>query len=161
MPHYLSDVRVRLFEGLATLDAEDVVVVLGEMWHFNQVVYDHQVKMKHTDETLPVDLNDDTARYNRVLSDSKFSLCPEGAGPNTLRFWESIAVGSVPVLFNRLLDFPEKVGSALDELCVVWDNDEFGRSLYGWLKSFSDEELEYRSQELQKIYGMVENLTSF
>jgi len=26
-------------------------------------------------------------------------LCPEGAGPNTLRLWESMAVGAIPVVF--------------------------------------------------------------
>ena len=34
-------------------------------------------------------------------------LCPAGAGPNTLRLWESLAVGSVPVLLGPTPRLPE------------------------------------------------------
>ncbi len=42
----------------------------------------------------------ESAAFNQVLSDSVFSLCPAGAGANTARLWESLAVGAVPVLIG-------------------------------------------------------------
>ncbi|MDH4390035.1 MAG: exostosin family protein [Aquabacterium sp.] len=42
----------------------------------------------------------ETAVGNQVLSESVFSLCPAGAGTNTSRLWESLAVGAVPVLIG-------------------------------------------------------------
>lgn len=38
-------------------------------------------------------------QYLDVLADSWFTLCPRGGGLNSYRFFESIQVGSIPVLF--------------------------------------------------------------
>ena len=161
MPHYLSDIRVRLYEALSVLETDDLLIDLGDSWHFNQVVYSHQIGSKHLGKEIPVALEDSTERYNRILSDSNLSLCPEGAGVNTLRFWESIAVGSVPVLFSRSLKFPESFDSRLSELCLFWTEPDYGPKFYNWLKMISDEELEQRSSALRKIYEEIESLTCF
>jgi hypothetical protein len=161
MPHYLSDIRARLHEGLSALQADDVVIDLGDLWHFNQVVYDHQVKRKHTTEDIPVDLEDKTVRYNKVLSDTRFSLCPEGAGPNTLRFWESIASGAIPVLFNRTLEFPKQIRDELNQLCVFWESPDFGRALLEKLRTYSSDEIENRSQALRKLFLKIVQLRCF
>lgn len=161
MPHYLTDVRMRLYESLSKLKVDDLLIDLGDLWHFNTTVYDHQVATKHTGSETPVDLTDSTTRYNQVLSDSKFSLCPHGAGINTLRLWESIAVGAVPVLFNHNLRFPVEIDQALSDLCLFWTEPEYGRKFYDWLKSFSDEELEKRSIGLRNVYAEAEKITCF
>ena len=54
-----------------------------------------------------------TRRYNQLLSDSVFSLCPEGAGPNTLRLWESLAVGAIPVVIVEDWVWPSIPGAGL------------------------------------------------
>lgn len=99
--HYLSDVRLRL-QTLA--NAPRFVVQLTDKWHFEDVVYAHQVGKRPispaTSGTTAVQ------RYNEVLSDSVFSLCPAGAGPNTLRLWESLAVGAIPVLLGPIAAMP-------------------------------------------------------
>lgn len=161
MPHYLSDIRIRLAEGLSALQATDILIDLGDLWHFNQVVYDHQVKMKYSGQTMPVDLDDKVVRYNRVLSDSRFSLCPEGAGPNTLRLWESIAVGAIPVLFNHSLELPEFIRASLTELCLFYEETDYGKPFYDWLRSFPDEDLERRSRELRALYAKIQRITCF
>ena len=35
--------------------------------------------------------------YQDVLARSRFSLCPRGTGASTLRFWESLQAGAIPV----------------------------------------------------------------
>lgn len=95
MPHYLSDVRLRL-AGLA--GAPGFVVKLTDTWHFEAVVYQHQIggqALAHSGM-----LDNAVASYNQLLSDSVFALCPSGAGPNTLRLWEALAVGAIPVLLG-------------------------------------------------------------
>lgn len=162
MPHYRSDIRVKMCEGLAKLNEPDVLVDLGNMWHFNKIVYNEQVANQQISAEDVDSEEDSTVRYNRILSDSKFSLCPEGAGPNTLRFWESIAIGSVPVLFDKSLQFPWSVDERLTKNCLYWNSQkEIGREFYDWLKSFSDDDLEERSRNLQKIYKDMEALTCF
>ena len=34
-------------------------------------------------------------------------MCPSGSGPNSIRFWESLAVGSIPVLLSDSLELPK------------------------------------------------------
>lgn len=45
--------------------------------------------------------------YKNVLSRSRFSLCPRGSNPNSVRFWESLAAGSIPVLISDNCKLPE------------------------------------------------------
>jgi hypothetical protein len=161
MPHYLSDIRLRLHEELSALNADDIVTDLGDLWHFNQVVYEHQVARKNTSQVMPVNLEEKTYRYNQVLSDSRFSLCPEGAGPNTLRLWESIAVGAVPVLFNQSLELPEKIRGNLIDSSVFWEGAEFGSVFVDWLRSFSSEVWEYKKHYSQMLFIRSKDLCCF
>jgi hypothetical protein len=100
--HYLSDSRLRL-QVLAGQPRFEIR--LTEKWHFEDVVYRHQVQHEPLAGSYRVDAS--VADYNRVLSDSVFSLCPAGAGPNSLRLWESLAVGAVPVLLGPAPRLPQ------------------------------------------------------
>jgi hypothetical protein len=41
-----------------------------------------------------------------MLIKSKFTLCPSGSGPNSIRFWEALACGSIPILLSDTLQLP-------------------------------------------------------
>lgn len=45
--------------------------------------------------------------YQEVLARSRFSICPRGTGPGTLRFWESLQAGAIPVLISDALQLPD------------------------------------------------------
>lgn len=98
---YVSDVRPRL---MALAGEPGLHVRMTEQWHFGDVVYQHQVLGHPLHRSYRID--DAVASYNTVLSDSVFSLCPSGSGPNTLRLWESLAVGAVPVLLGVAPELP-------------------------------------------------------
>ena len=38
-------------------------------------------------------------KFKEYLLNSKLSLCPQGTGPSTIRLYESMAVGSIPIIF--------------------------------------------------------------
>lgn len=38
------------------------------------------------------------SEYTQNLAESRFSLCPRGNEPNSIRFWESLRAGAVPIL---------------------------------------------------------------
>ena len=46
------------------------------------------------------------ALYSEILGNTKYSLCPRGTGPSTIRLWESLAMGSVPVIVSDFLKMP-------------------------------------------------------
>lgn len=62
----------------------NVVIKRREQWHYWQK--DEQKKKR------------EHAEYANVLGRSRFSLCPRGYGVGTLRFWESLGAGAIPVL---------------------------------------------------------------
>jgi len=120
MPHYRSDVRIKLYEAAKSSNREDVLIDLGNEWHFNKVVYQEQVMSKAITADDAKNHDDRTVNYNRIISNSVFSLCPEGAGPNTLRLWESMAVGSIPIVFADEWIPPNIPGGELKfEDCVI------------------------------------------
>lgn len=100
MPHYRSDVRPRLAREAQRDGGADLAVRLGGDWHFNPLVYGVQVAGLALAPSQAAAERAATIRYNQLLSDSVFSLCPEGAGPNTLRLWESLACGTIPVFIG-------------------------------------------------------------
>jgi hypothetical protein len=45
--------------------------------------------------------------YKDILSKSRFSLCPRGSNPNSVRFWESLAAGAIPILISDNYKLPD------------------------------------------------------
>lgn len=62
-------------------------------------------------------LKKNAEEYTNVLQRSRFSLCPRGFSPSTLRFWESLAVGAIPISIADNLVLP----SGFDwEQCIIF-----------------------------------------
>lgn len=162
MPHYRDDSRVKLFEAAKACGRDDVFVDLGNEWHFNKVVYEEQVLNKEIESHHIDEHHQRTFRYNSILSDSRFSLCPEGAGPNTLRFWESIAVGSIPVILSTDLSIFNhyKWGSQLLDNIFVW-HSSIDEELFKMLANFDENELTRKSNKLKMLYNDMRELRAY
>jgi hypothetical protein len=162
MPHYLSNVRVRLAEISTEAERPDILVDLGKDWHFNKVVYNEQVKRKPLSEGDSKQVLNAAAHYNEVLSDSVFSLCPEGAGPNTLRLWESLAIGAIPVVIadDWLPPNPRSGDPGLESCAVFISRDELG-SLFHRLDGISNDERERMARSAMTYYQAIRDRTCF
>jgi len=101
-PGYLSDIRARIFD----LTNEEAYIENTGGWHFNELVYSDFQNFNH-DLFEPVIHKNKTEKYNEVLLNSRYSLCPSGTGPNSIRFWESLAIGAIPVLLSDTLELPK------------------------------------------------------
>jgi hypothetical protein len=145
--HYLSDVRLRLRE---LAGEAGFVVRVTEGWHFEQVVYQHQVQGAALADSYRIDAS--VRDYNRLLSDSRFALCPSGAGPNTLRLWEALAVGSVPVLLGVMPELP--AGIAWDSVLLRVADDELA-TLPQRLRAMSRDEWQRRQQLGLQAFAQV------
>jgi hypothetical protein len=159
MPHYLDDSRVKLFEAAKDSEIDKVFVDLGDEWCFNKIVYEEQVLNKEI-EAHHIDEHHASAfRYNTILSDSIFSLCPIGAGPNTLRLWESIAVGAIPVLFDDDLSVLNEsvLGRQILDNCIVWKGEP-SKNLFEILQLISNEQLSHQSKILMTLYAKIQRL---
>lgn len=102
MDHYISESRLKL--QVHAKNPSFYLKDTGKQWHFHGVTWEHQIKGKRLDRVYRVD--DSVEEYNHALSESVFALCPAGAGRNTIRLWEAMAVGSIPVLVDEPPLFP-------------------------------------------------------
>ncbi|MFN4100266.1 MAG: exostosin family protein [Pararhodobacter sp.] len=95
--YYLTEARNWILDLLA---ADPRGLIVGrDGWHYQKVVYDLQVRGSATQAEAPA-LVDASAsdQFRSSLLHSTFSLCPSGSGPNSIRLWESLGAGSIPVI---------------------------------------------------------------
>jgi hypothetical protein len=150
--HYLSTTRLKL----KTLANEtDILIRVSDKWHFEDIVYHEQIS--RTKLLSPPSLATEIRDYNEVLCDSVFSLCPAGAGPNTLRLWESMAAGAIPVMLGPLPLLPS--GGTLpdinwDEIVVTVADERIGE-LPAILRGMSLTERRTRQGAALKAYAAV------
>lgn len=85
---------------------DDAYLVLRGMWHYESMVYGEQVAQHTTPPEVRARLERDGDEFDAVLLDSIFSLCPSGSGPNSIRLWESLGFGCIPVLLSDRLRLP-------------------------------------------------------
>lgn len=76
----------------------DAVVIARTTWHWaGELGWARVSKEQQASEAL---------EYRTVLSRSRFALCPKGTGPGTIRFWEALQAGAIPVLLSDTMVLP-------------------------------------------------------
>jgi hypothetical protein len=96
--NYLTDVRSLISDLLA--DDPRGMIVDRDRWHYQRIVYDAQILGKVDENATGLVDQDETEAFKKIMDDSVFSLCPSGAGPNSIRLWEAVINGSIPVIMS-------------------------------------------------------------
>ena len=97
--YYLTNARELILDTLR--DDPRGLIIGRDGWHYNKVVYEHQIHQKDaSSKGKAEDLVNQSAsdQFKASLAESLFSLCPAGSGPNSIRLWESLGAGSIPVI---------------------------------------------------------------
>ena len=142
---YLSDIRGKILR----LKDDDAYIRSLDNWHFDEIVYTSKQNYEHAYEVSQTH-NQRTELYNKVLLDSRYSLCPSGTGPNSIRFWESLAVGSIPVLLADTLELPKN--DMWDE-AILRVREKDLEAVPDLLRSISQEEEECRRGKCLELYS--------
>lgn len=95
---YLSKARDWIFTHLKNKD--DVFIRIRDGWHYDKIVYNKQIKNINLTPEESAAMSHHEEEYLNVLSDSVFALCPSGTGPNSIRLWEAIESGVIPVVIS-------------------------------------------------------------
>jgi hypothetical protein len=95
---YLSSARELIFEILGQ-DRRGVIRA-REDWHYREEVYGEQIEYIKSSYRDSEQQRRKEEEFRKILSESVFSLCPSGSGPNTIRLWESLAIGTIPVVLS-------------------------------------------------------------
>jgi hypothetical protein len=95
--HYLTEARTWILDLLK--DDPRGLIIGRDSWHYQKVVYDLQITggAASAESTALVDTSA-SDEFRASLLQSTFSLCPAGSGPNSIRLWESIGAGAIPVI---------------------------------------------------------------
>jgi len=115
MSHYISNIRAKIFSDN---HPDNAVVVPRGKWQFNLEVYNEQVTGKTTAAFESYQADQNKQYYKRVLQQSRYSLCPSGAGPSSIRIYESLACGAIPIILADTFRFPRVKGVDWNECCV-------------------------------------------
>tara|TARA_Y100000816_G_scaffold281100_1_gene255264 strand:- start:54 stop:1910 length:1857 start_codon:yes stop_codon:yes gene_type:complete len=99
---YMTDIRKKIFN---MKHQENTEIINTGIWHLNDLVFSKSQNF-NGDINKPGDFDYKTNYYNLILLKSKFTLCPSGSGPNSIRLWEALAVGSIPILLSDTLELP-------------------------------------------------------
>jgi hypothetical protein len=92
---YLTRSRIQIIDLLGT-DPRGKIID-RDKWHYDRIVDQHQV-LNRT-QLAPGLINEDHSEdFRRIMDLSTFSLCPSGSGPNSIRLWEAMVNGSIPVI---------------------------------------------------------------
>lgn len=103
---FMGEGNHTLRNRLKELSNSKGIIKLRNSWHF-----------KNTEE-LCKEYRDE---YIQSLVESEFILCPRGAGPSSLRIWEALANGRIPVVIADDLRLPEGENW---ERCVIRIKEE-------------------------------------
>ena len=147
---YLTDIRKKIFE---MKHPENCFIKYISGWHYESMVYSNK---QNKDGELNENQNsiERTNKYNQLLLDSRYSLCPSGSGPNSIRFWESLAIGSIPILLADTLELPEH--ELWDDSIVRLPENKI-EELPNVLSSISEEKEQEMRKNCMKLYEYYKN----
>ncbi|QEY32402.1 hypothetical protein EVJ50_09430 [Synechococcus sp. RSCCF101] len=101
--HYLTPVR-RWIQALPP--RPDARVQQRRGWHFQEAVYQEQLRGERIDPGRRQARQREAEAYATTLLQSCFALCPSGSGPNSIRLWEALGYGAIPVILSDTLELP-------------------------------------------------------
>ena len=156
--YYRSTIRLDLKDILGR--EEQIVYEIKDEWFYEKIVFGHQVKNEKLSSEYMEFYEKETQRYNNILSDSIFSLCPEGTGPNTIRLWESMAIGVIPVIFSDDWIPPKITGLEWSDFSVFIKKEDL-KDTISILRSFSEDKLETMKLNCINTYKYFRQMDCF
>lgn len=150
---YLSDVRQHIFDSAGSRD--DLLIIARDAWHFDRAVYEEQVRgLDAREEQLAIE---DLRRreYLDAIKQSWFTLCPTGSGPNSIRIFECLALGSIPIILTRDLRLPGPM-SLWEKAAIIEDDsgEGFRRSLDS-ARSLGTQSIQEKLEAGRRLFEVV------
>ena len=131
---YLSPVREWIFNLPKKVD---VLISKRDGWHFESDVYREQILGLPPDPHKTLKKIEHEDEYIKIMQESIFCLCPSGSGPNSIRLWEAIRFGCIPVLVSDDLELP---GSTIEKIVIRIPEKQIDvEGLDGYLRNLLEE----------------------
>jgi len=129
-------------------------------WHFEQAVYREQLLGLPTDAARAAARDAQAGAYAETLQQSCFALCPSGSGPNSIRLWEALGYGAIPVILADGLCLPGDPHLWQQAALFVPETEAAVRALPAQLAALALQHqrlasMQAAGQELWKRYGLA------
>jgi hypothetical protein len=72
-------------------------IIYRSSYHIDPDTFNNKINNKETEEK----------EYKDIMERSRFCLCPRGSSPSSVRFWESLQAGVIPILISDYWSLPE------------------------------------------------------
>ena len=159
---YLTDIRKKIFD---MKHSENCIIQNTKSWHFDEVVYSKIQNIKNYNNNLEdyfinskgtfnTKMKESCISYNYFLLTSRYSLCPSGSGPNSIRLWESLAVGAIPILLADTLELPKH---ELWEKAILHIPEKDVETIPSILEKITQEEEDEMRKNCLEIYDHFRN----
>lgn len=103
----------------------------------------------------------DKEGYDDNILQSHFTICNRGAGNFSMRFYDTLSVGRVPVLIDTDLVFPFYNEIPWDTICVKADNDqELADKIHAFYERHNMERVQQLCFDIYQKYFQPENYFS-
>lgn len=142
--YYLTNIRERLAD---LKEFEDCWIEFNHEWFFEKEVYHNQIHKKN----VKIDNEAQKNSYIEIISNSEFSLCPSGSGPNSIRLWESLSYSSIPIILSNHMVLPE-IEENWQDVCVFWSEQSCIKKLYFYLKTMPLEKIQSMKKLGRTVY---------
>ena len=149
--HYLTNIRRRIFNMKGK--RKDCCIIPTGGWHFNCDVYGGKQNKEGTLNESKHHLGK-TQLYNSLLLQSRYTLAPSGSGPNSIRLWEALAVGSIPIVLADTLELPNH---PLWNRSIIKIKEKNVYMIDKILKNISQKEENQRRRNCIEIYNHFKN----
>jgi hypothetical protein len=152
---YLTEARRWIF---ALPPRDDAYIERRSEWHFEGAVYGEQIGGTPQSQTALQAQRLREHQYTKVLSQSVFSLCPSGSGPNSIRLWESLGFGCIPVILSDALRLPGELSLWQDSAVFAPESSSAIGRLPDVLKEMAMdrsllEKMQASGKRLWQLYG--------
>lgn len=101
---YLNNSR----ENISKIPTDDQVkIICTDKWHYHNMIFEHTDNTNFLDNT-----------YIDLLKNSEYTFCPIGTGHNSIRLWEAINTGTIPVFVDNYSELYEVCDTKLADNCI-------------------------------------------
>ena len=95
------------------------------------------------------------------LKTSEFCFCPRGTGNFSIRFYETLYYGRIPVLLNTDIKLPFDNKIYWNEICVISNSiEEMPQDIYNFWQSNDIVDVQIKCKEIYNLYFYGENIAN-
>jgi len=147
---HISPIRKEIFKDTHDTNA---VIIERQGWQFDADVYGEQLTDSPISAVQKYINREKSEFYIEALTRSRFSLCPSGTGPTSIRFLESLGSGAIPVILADTMMFPTIKGLNWED-CTIKIPEKNYNQLRQILSSITPQQEETMRQKGLEAYKL-------